>query len=120
MHLRNDIPKQQLIESTKLFYTNEFGFIHYLARDIKSNEIVAWLSFSEVSEVCLGFNALVNDFEYYNLYRYLMLEAAQIAHKLDYKYLNIQGSEDESQYNSKLRMKPEYIIKKRHIVFEKA
>jgi hypothetical protein len=46
-----------------------------------------------------------------------MLKACEIAYNLDYKYLNIQGSEDEGQYISKLRLKPEFQIKKLHMVY---
>ena|SRR3989338_1576724 len=74
--------------------------------------------FSEVSPKCLGYNVLVNDFEYRNLYRMLMLEGARISDSLVYQYLNIQGSEDTNQYISKRRMKAEFEIQKEHLIFD--
>ncbi|MDB5260493.1 MAG: hypothetical protein JWN37_724 [Candidatus Nomurabacteria bacterium] len=119
MRERNGWPEDQLTESTKVLFTDKFGIINYIIRDSRNNKIIGWMNFSEISNICLGFNVLVNNFDYYNLYRIMMIEAAKIAQELGYKYLNLQGSEDEGQFSSKLRMKPEIQLEKVHLIYDK-
>ena len=113
---RNGWAERQLVDSTKVLFTNQYGIKNYIIKDELNGRVIGWMNFSECSKKCLGFNVLVNDFEYYNLYRIMILKACGIAQELGYEYLNIQGSEDEGQYISKLRMKPEVQLKKVHMV----
>ncbi|MBI5045407.1 MAG: DUF2156 domain-containing protein [Candidatus Niyogibacteria bacterium] len=119
MHLRNDWSKEDLRASHEMFCNSRSDLIHFGIYDSKNNKLIGFLVFSEISQKCLGCNVLVNDFEYRNLYRALMLECARIANSLGYQYLNIQGSEDANQYLSKRRLKAEFEIPKEHLIFDK-
>ena len=118
MHLRNDWNKDELRASHEMFCDSRGDLIHFGVYDSKNGNLIGFLVFSEISPKCLGYNVLVNDFEYKNLYRILMLEGARIADSLGYQYLNIQGSEDTSQYLSKRRLKAEIEIPKEHLIFD--
>lgn len=118
MYLRNDWKKEELRASHELFCNSRADLIHFGIYDLNHDKLIGFLVFSEVSSKCLGYNVLVNDFEYRNLYHMLVLEGARIADSLGYSYLNIQGSEDTNQYLSKRRMKAEFEIQKEHLVFD--
>ncbi len=118
MHRRNDWNKEELRASHEMFCNSRNDLIHYGVYDSKNNNLIGFLVFSEISSKCLGYNVLVNDFEYRNLYRILMLEGARIANFLGYEYLNVQGSEDTNQYLSKRRLKAEFEIPKEHLIFD--
>lgn len=118
MHLRNDWDKDELRASHEMFFNPLEGLFHYEIFDSKADKLIGFLAFSEVSPLCLGYNVLISDFTYRNLYRVLMLKGAEIANHRGYKYLNIQGSEDADQYASKLRLKPEIRTYKEHLIYE--
>ncbi len=85
--------------------------------DNKTNNLIGYLSFSEISEKCLGFNSLMNDYNYKNSYRRFMFEAVRIARDLGYPFLNLQGSEDYGQHKSKRVFQAEIEIPKKHLVY---
>jgi len=117
MHQRNGWDKKELHRSHEVLLARRKDFFRYRVNDEK-NKPIGFLVFSEVSPQCLGYNALINDFNYQNLYRKLLFEGARIADEAGYHYLNLQGSEDEDQYLSKRRLKASLEIRKTHLVFE--
>jgi|GEM_PF-3725100 len=118
MSLRNGWEKDELLASHEPFCNSRSDLIHYGVYDSKNDNIIGFLVFSEISAKCLGFNVLVNNFDYRNSYRILMIEAAKISNQLGYKYLNIQGSEDTNQFLSKKRLKAEIEICKEHLIYD--
>jgi hypothetical protein len=118
MHIRNNWDEGELRLSHELFCNSHSDLIHFGVYDLNTGALIGYLAFSEISTKCLGYNVLVNDFEYRNLYRMLMLEGARIADSLGYQYLNIQGSEDTNQYLSKRRMKAAFEIQKEHLIYD--
>ena len=118
MHIRNDWDKNELHASHEMFCNSREDLIHFGVYDSKNDKLIGFMVFSEVSSKCLGYNVLVSDFEYKNLYRVLMLEGAKIANSLGYQYLNVQGSEDTNQYLSKRRLQSEFEIPKEHLIFD--
>jgi len=113
----NGIDKAEIKRSHEMFRPVRDEFFQHCVRDADTGAVIGFLSFSEISKNCLGFNALINDFSYRNLYRLMMFEGIKIADRLGYHYVNLQGSEDEAQYKSKLRFKPGIVISKKHLVY---
>lgn len=109
-------------ESHRLFLDFDKHFYHQKIVDYSKytiiGDIMGLLCFSRISDSCLGFNALINDFSYRNLYRWMMHEGVRIAKTKGFRYLNIQGSEDADQYQSKQRFKAEIEIPKKHLVLK--
>lgn len=117
MEERENLDRKEAKRSHLMFRDKNPNFYQYVVRNDTSLEIIGFLCFSEISKDCLGFNALINDFSYKNLYRYMMYQGIKIAQSLGYQYVNLQGSENSNQYRSKRRFKANLEIKKKHLVY---
>lgn len=120
MEERENLVQKEVERSHLMFREKKPYFFQYLVRDDTSGNVIGFMCFSRISENCLGFNALINDFSYRNLYRYMMYQGIKISYDLGYQYINLQGSEDLNQYRSKRRFKADIEIKKKHLVYRVA
>lgn len=119
MEERDSLNREETKRSHLMFKEKSLKFPQYIVREDNSREVIGFMSFSEISKNCLGFNALINDFSYRNLYRFMMHQGIKIANKLGYQYVNLQGSEDLNQYRSKRRFKANIEINKKHLVYRR-
>ena len=117
MKERNGVNEDELLRSHQMFLDHNSDYVQYVVEDNKSGQIIGYMSFSKISDNTLGFNVLINDFSYRNLYRVMMDKGIEIAHDQGFRYINLQGSEDEAQYRSKRRFKAEIEIPKKHLVY---
>ena len=116
MFERKSIREMDLFVSQVMFSPGNFD-IQYEFNDSETGDLVGFLSFDEISRSCLGLNAIINDFSYWNSYRFMTHTATNIAKEHGYRYLNLQGSEDAGQYQSKRRFKAQIEIPKKHLVY---
>ncbi len=105
--------REEMIRAHDFFFEENSYFTQFLA--FSEKELIWFLCFSEVSKSCAWFNVLINDFNFYSSYRYLMHKWIIEMAKAWYQYCNLQGSETESQFNSKVRFKHEKLLPKIHM-----
>lgn len=117
MSNRNGGSNQSYVNSHSFYGCENRDYYQFLVFS-DSSEPIGFLSFSKISSTCLGFNALINDFAFFNSYRLCMWEACKIAHQIGFNYLNIQGSEDIAQFESKKRFKGQIQQQKIHMIMD--
>lgn len=105
----------ELIRSHEDFIESNTAYLQF--EILNPDSVVGFISLSEISRRCMGFNALINDFSYRNLYRAIMFEGIKIVNEHGYHFVNLQGSEDEDQHKSKRRFKAGTEIPKKHLVY---
>lgn len=114
---RKGLDADEFIRTNEMFGPENRKFLHYSFSDLDSNKPFGALTFSEISQHCLGLNAVINDFSFNNSSRYLTHRAILLAKDLGYRHLNLQGSEDENQHRSKRKFRAPIEIPKKHLVF---
>lgn len=117
MNERTKLDKKELIRATEVFGVLRDDFFQYLVYEKRTRKYVGFISFSTISESCLGYNALVNDFNYEGLYRRLINEGVKVALRFGFEFLNLQGSEERDQFDSKLKLRPSLKLNRKHFVY---
>ena len=118
MSERMGLDKKEVIKATQMFGFLRDDFFQYLVYEKRTKRYVGFVSLSTISELCLGYNALINDFNYEGLYRKLMYEGVKIAARLGFKFLNLQGSEIKEQFDSKLKLRPDIKLERKQLIYE--
>jgi hypothetical protein len=101
-----------------MFGTPRNDFFQYIIYEKRTRKYVGFISLSAISESCAGHNALIYDFNNENPSRKLMQEAIKIAARLGFEFINLQGSEDKDQFESKLKFKPNILLERKHLIYE--
>lgn len=118
MERMHQVPKKDLIESHLMYRELKDYYYQYLVFEKATKKWVGYISLSPISENVCGFNALLNDFSYEEMYKKMMYKAIEIASRLGFAYTNLQGSETEKQFQVKAWFVPDRLINKKHLVFE--
>lgn len=114
---RRGLDREELVRSHKMFRNPDYPFMKRKIVDKRTGKLVGLLGMSNISNLCLGHNLMINDFSIRGSCRRLQYEAVRIASSMAYHYLNIQGSEDENQHRSKRKFRAPIEIPKKHLVW---
>lgn len=118
MHTMHGVTEKELIASHLMYGELKDYYYQYLVYEKATRKYVGYLCFSTISEDVCGFNALINDFGYPELYRKMMYKGIEIAHRLGFTYTNLQGSETQEQFGVKQWFVPQKLILKKHLIYD--
>ncbi len=118
-HLANRTGEKihDLVTANKMYGKQNEKYFQYLVYEKRSKKYVGFMSFSIISEKCLAFNCLINDFNYTDSFSKILHEGIKIAARLGFSYINLQGSETYNQFKKKCSFAPDKLLYKRHLIF---